>query len=290
VDIQIDIPLAQSLIASQFPQFSHLPITPVPNQGWDNRTFRLGEALTLRLPANPSYAEAVQKEARALTALSPHLSLALPEVIALGEASAAYPLPWSIRRWIKGETLDQSPVKDRLTFAKSLATTLSDLRAAPTIPGLAAGKHSFFRGCHPSHYADEVAICLNALETQIDTKRCEQIWQSGMTSTWDTDPVWFHGDIASGNLLLQNGQLTALIDFGTCGTGDPACDLTMAWTYFTAEERQIFKTALGLDEATWTRARSWALWKALVTRAGRSSPDSNGAQDRALTALLQETP
>jgi aminoglycoside phosphotransferase (APT) family kinase protein len=289
MDLHIDTALAQSLIVQQFPHYADLPITAVPLQGWDNRSFRLGAELTLRLPANPSYAAAVQKEAQALTALAPHFPLALPEVVALGRPTAAYPMPWSIRRWIKGETLAQSPITDRAAFAKSLAATLNALRAAPTAPAFTAGKHSFFRGCHPSVYGDEVITSLQTLGPKVDAPRCLQIWRAGMTSAWAAPPVWFHGDIAAGNLLVNNGQLTALIDFGTCGIGDPACDLTIAWTYFSPAEREIFQQALGLDPATWARARAWALWKALVTLAGLSSPDQNGTQSRALTALLDET-
>jgi aminoglycoside phosphotransferase (APT) family kinase protein len=289
MDLHIDTAFAQSLIAQQFPHYVDLPITAVPQQGWDNRSFRLGSNLTLRLPANPAYAAAVEKESRALAALAPHLPLALPEVVALGNPTEAYPMPWSIRRWITGETLDQSPAPDRTALAKSLATTLNALRAAPPLPEFTAGKHSFFRGCHPSVYGDEVITCLNTLGAKIDAPRCLQIWQDGMSSAWTAAPVWVHGDIAAGNLLLQDGQLTALIDFGTCGIGDPACDLTIAWTYFSPAERAIFRQTLGLDPATWARARAWALWKALVTLAGLSSPDQNGTQSRALTALLDET-
>lgn len=150
-----------------------------------------------------------------------------------------------------------------------------------------AGAHSFYRGCHPSAYGDQVQQALLQLSDRVDVKACQAIWTEAVRTAWPTDPVWFHGDVASGNLLTVRGRLAAVIDFGTCGLGDPACDLVIAWTLFAAGERSVFGDAVGLSQDTWARARGWALWKALVTLGNPTSP-LYPQQSRALEELFAE--
>jgi aminoglycoside phosphotransferase (APT) family kinase protein len=290
MDLKIDDSLVKKLIAQQFPHLSDLPVNAIKKQGWDNRTFRLGDELAVRLPSDPSYAAAVHKETNALAILSSRLSVAIPKIFALGEPDEHYALPWSIRRWIEGDTLEDAKLVDRRTLATNLGATLVELRSAPVDIELYAGKHSFFRGCHPSVYGDEVVKSLNILNGQIDTKQCLDIWQNAMTSAWTAKPVWFHGDFAVGNILMRGQTMSALIDFGTCGIGDPACDFAIAWTYFDVDQRQHFKKAVKIDDGTWQRAKAWALWKALASLAGLSSPDINGIQARALNEIVIEGP
>jgi len=278
--------LVQALIADQFPHWAHLPVTPVPRQGWDNRTFRLGEALSVRLPSGPGYVAAVAKEEQALPALAAHLPVPVPEPVATGRPTDAYPHPWSVRRWLEGDTLLDAAGVDRTRLAHDLGTVLTILRTAPTAGGPAAGAHSFYRGCHPSAYAAEVQAALRTLGDRVDAAACDTVWAAGMTTVWGHDPVWFHGDIAPGNLLAVDGRLSALIDFGTCGIGDPACDLQIAWTYFTGDDRRAFRDAAGLDDAAWARARAWTLWKALIMIA--SGSDADGAQAANLEAALTD--
>lgn len=286
--IHIDEQLVRSLIRQQFPKFSDLPIHAVAKQGWDNRTFRLGGDLAVRMPSEESYAPAVNKEVTALATLEPHLSVAVPKVFALGQPSDAYPLPWSIRHWLGGETLEDAPPNNKIAFATQLATVLIELRSAPPAAALAAGEHSFYRGCHPRIYENEVVKSLEILKQNIDSAQSMRIWQAAIKGDWCHEPVWFHGDIAVGNILMQNSEISALIDFGTCGVGDPACDYAVAWTYFNAVERAHFKHTLQVDDDTWQRAKAWALWKSLATLAGLSSPDQNGVQAHALQEILRE--
>ena len=93
------------------------------------------------------------------------------------------------------------------------------------------------------------------------------MWEAGLKATWCGSSVWLHGDVHPENLLVKGGQLSAVIDFGGLGVGDPACDLTIAWTFFSGDSREAFRTALPLDAATWARGRGWALWKGLITLA-----------------------
>jgi aminoglycoside phosphotransferase (APT) family kinase protein len=285
-DITTD--LVRTLVAEQFPEWAHLPVIPVPRQGWDNRTFMLGAHMSVRLPSAAGYAAAVEKEHRCLPSLAEHLPVPIPAPVATGKPTDAYPYPWSIRSWILGETLQDSPGIDRARLARDLGAVLTALRAAPAGEGPAGGWHSFFRGCHPSAYANEVQQSLRLLGDTVDAAACEAVWARAMTSVWTGKPVWFHGDIAAGNLLIQGGRLSALIDFGTCGVGDPASDLQIAWTYFEGDERRIFREAAGLDDDTWARARGWTLWKALIMMSGVSGADPDGIQARILTQVLED--
>ncbi|PVB61342.1 aminoglycoside phosphotransferase family protein [Labrenzia sp. 011] len=286
--MKIDERLVARLIRRQFPHFSHLPIAPVSKQGWDNRTFRLGDRLSVRLPSHASYAEAVEKEANVLATLGKDLSVDVPEVVAIGAPSEEFPLPWSVRRWIKGDTLADTAGVDQRSLAISLGKCLAELRSIPSGNGPYAGRHSFYRGCHPSVYGDEVQKSLESLEGKVDASLCRAIWQRSVSSAWKGKPVWFHGDVAIGNILADNSTVTALIDFGTCGVGDPACDFVMAWTYFGVKDRRFFRSACAIDENTWQRARGWALWKALACLSGLSGPDLDGIQVRTLQTLCEE--
>ncbi|TDB82481.1 aminoglycoside phosphotransferase family protein [Micromonospora sp. KC721] len=286
LDITADI--VRSLIDEQFPDWRDLPIVPVPRQGWDNRTFRLGDELAVRLPSAEGYVAAVEKEERCLPILAKHLPLPVPESLAIGSPSPVYPFPWSVRRWLPGEPVDSSPAVDRTTLARDLGSFLTALRDVPTRHGPAGGQHSYFRGCHPSVYSEQVETALSRLGDAVDVSACQTIWAEALITAWPLAPVWFHGDVAAGNLLVDDGRLAAVIDFGTCGVGDPACDLVMAWTYFTGDERKVFANAVGLPLDTWRRARGWALWKALATMAGLSSPDPEGFQTKVLVQVLAD--
>ncbi|WP_240507039.1 aminoglycoside phosphotransferase family protein [Thermoactinospora rubra] len=260
----IDAALVKRLIAAQFPQWSHLPVTPVEVDGWDNRTYRLGAEMTVRLPTAPGYVPAVDKEDRWLPRLAPSLPVAVPTIVARGAPGDGYPFPWSVRGWIEGETAARARIDDMTRFAVSVAEFILALQRCDATGGPQAGEHSWYRGASPAHYDDETRRCLAALEGRVDTGRAAAVWEAALAAEWHGAPVWFHGDIAPGNLLVADGKLVAVIDFGTSGVGDPACDLVIAWGMFEGESREAFRHAVGQDEGTWARARGWALWKALL--------------------------
>jgi aminoglycoside phosphotransferase (APT) family kinase protein len=253
------------LIARQFPQWADLPVTPVKIDGWDNRTYRLGTELTARLPTHESYTAAIEKEHEWLPVLAPYLPVAIPEAVAKGAPGEGYPYHWAIRRWIDGETASLETVADLNEFARSIAEFVLALQSVDATGGPVAGAHSFYRGAPPEYYHDETVAALAVLKGRIDTDLAREVWDAAVATSWDRPPVWFHGDIASGNLLVRDGRLSAVIDFGTSGVGDPACDLVIAWTFFSGDSRSAFREAVQQDTATWARARGWALWKALIT-------------------------
>ncbi len=261
----IDADLVRRLIAQQFPQWADLPVTPVKIDGWDNRTYRLGSGLTARLPTHSSYVEAVDKEHQWLPVLGPQLPVEIPEAVAKGAPGEGYPYPWAIRRWIPGATASVETIADLDEFARSIAAFILALQGIDATGGPLAGAHSFHRGAPPEYYHDETLEALAVLKGRIDTDLAREVWDAALATSWDRPPVWFHGDIANGNLLVQDGHLSAVIDFGTSGVGDPACDLVIAYTFFSGSSRAAFRDAVGQDPDTWARARGWALWKALIT-------------------------
>jgi len=275
--VEITSQLVSALLAAQFPQWARLPLIPVEPGGWDNRTFRLGDAMAVRLPSAECYAEQVEKEQRWLPWLAPQLPLAVPSPLAVGEPGAEYPWHWSIYRWIDGETVATSSNVDRALLASDLARFLVELQSLDATQGPVPGAHNFQRGGSLSIYDQQTRRAIAALGREIDAARATEIWDEALATSWDRAPVWIHGDVAAGNLLLQDAKLHAVIDFGCCAVGDPACDLVAAWTIFDAGSADDFRKRLQLDDATWQRARGWALWKALITLVDELAADATAA-------------
>jgi aminoglycoside phosphotransferase (APT) family kinase protein len=256
-----------SLVAEQFPHLAGLPVVPVALDGWDNTTFRLGDELCARLPSAEHYVAQVEKEHRWLPVLAPHLPTAIPEPVALGRPGGGFPRPWSIYRWIPGEPASLSRIGSTTRFAADLAAFLTALYSIDASGGPPAGPHNFFRGGPLEIYDEQTRASIQLLADEIDAAAATVLWEAALATRWDRAPVWVHGDVAPSNLLVVEGYLRAVIDFGCAGVGDPACDLVMAWTFFRGEPRDAFRRELHLDDATWARARGWALWKALNTLA-----------------------
>ncbi len=264
----VDAAVAGRLIAAQFPQWSDLEVRPVDAQGWDNCTFRLGDEMLVRLPTAEEYALAVEKEHRWLPVLAPALPLEVPVPLARGVPEESFPHNWSVYRWIGGVPATHAVVEDKTAFAIHLAQFLESLQRIDPTGGPGPGLHNWFRGGPLTTYDGWVRAALETLDGLIRTEAAEEVWERALRASWDGKPAWFHGDVASGNLLVKDGALSAVIDFGTCGVGDPACDLSIAWTMLTGKSRDAFPDRLGVDEATWERGQGWALWKALVACAG----------------------
>ncbi|WP_026922214.1 aminoglycoside phosphotransferase family protein [Glycomyces arizonensis] len=285
----IDAALVERLIAAQFPQWADLPVRPVAIDGWDNRTYRLGEDMTVRLPTAAAYALAVEKEHRWLPVLAPHLPVAIPVPLGIGEPTAEYPHPWAVRRWIDGETARADRIGDLPAFAAQVAAFVTALQRIDPTGGPAGGEHSFYRGTPLRHYDHEVRRDLKALEGRIDTDGARSVWEAALGAARQGPPVWFHGDIAHGNLLVKGGELAAVIDFGTSGVGDPSCDLVIAWTTFEGAGREAFRRGVDADDATWARARGWAVWKAMLVLTGLDDGTAEAeAHHRVIKAAIAE--
>ena len=287
--------LVSRLVATQFPQWADLPVRPVDVDGWDNATFRLGEGMLVRLPSAEEYVPGTRKEQRWLPVLAGQLPLPIPELLAAGGPACGFPRPWSVYRWIDGTPVSGRTVPDLPQFAADLAGFLTALYRIDPAGGPPPGPHNFFRGGPLAVYDGETQQALGALRGHIDVVLAAEVWQAALRATWPGRPVWFHGDAQPGNLLAKRGRLCAVIDFGTCGVGDPACDTTIAWTFLSGESSRVFKERLPVDAATWVRGRGWAIWKAMKVLVGALDDDpqdaafTTGVIDKILTDHLADT-
>lgn len=273
--ININTQLAQRLIAAQFPQWRHLAVRPVVMSGWDNRTFHLGEEMLVRMPSAEHYASQVEKEHLWLPKLAPFLPVRISEPLAMGRPGEGYPWKWSIYRWLEGHAAVSAPIENINQFAKDLAQFLLALQSIPAMAGPLPGAHCFYRGGDLSIYDEETRKAITLLAGKVDVVAATKVWDAALETTWQKSPVWVHGDVSMGNLLVHNGRLCAVIDFGQLTLGDPACDLAIAWNFFQGESREVFRNTLALDKNTWARARGWTLWKALIVVAGITEANSS---------------
>lgn len=253
------------MISNQFPQLKNLPIQAIDKPGWDHWTFRLGEAMVIRLPSAARYAPQVIKEHEWLWQIAPHLSVGIPKPFALGSPTAGFPWHWSIRYWIEGETADCGEITSLDDFAGSLVTFLGELQRIELSGGPNAGVENFYRGAQLQRYDSETRTLAEKLKHLVDKQGILKLWDKAQDLSWGLKPVWVHGDMSANNLIVREGKLKSIIDFGLMAIGDPACDLVIAWTFFTGSSRECFRSGVDLDKDTWIRARAWCLWKALLT-------------------------
>lgn len=263
-EVATDEPLVRRLLAAQFPEWAHLPLTPVRSAGTDNAIYRLGGELSVRLPRIAWATRQIAKEAEWLPRLAPHLPLAVPELIARGEPGEGYPYEWAVYRWLEGsnQTIDQ--LENPRQAAVDMANFIAALQRIDITDGPLATEHGL-RGVSLRTRDDATRKAINALGGTVDTRRALAVWEEALeTPEWKGDPVWFHGDLLIGNVLFNQGHLSAVIDFGGLGVGDPAPDLMIAWSLFSAGSRSLFREALKIDDATWARGRGQALAQAAI--------------------------
>jgi aminoglycoside phosphotransferase (APT) family kinase protein len=256
--------LVSRLVAEQFPQWAGLSVSRVELDGWDNTTLRLGTTMSVRLPSADAYVAQIDKEHRWLPVLARELPLSIPEPLVKGVPALGFPRPWSIYRWIDGEPASDETVPDLTRFAAELVDFLAALYRCDTTDGPGAGAHSHSRGGSVAVWDFQVRDAFERLRGELDVAGAEEVWEAALASKWDHAPVWVHGDVAGSNILVRDGRLSAVIDFGCSAVGDPACDTVIAWTLFEGGSRTAFQSQLPVDDHTWARGRGWALWKALI--------------------------
>ena len=264
-EVATDATLVRRLLATQFPQWAELPINPVSSAGTDNALYRLGDEMAVRLPRIAWAVGQVDKEQQWLPRLAPHLPLAIPVPLAKGTPGEGYPWNWSVYRWLEGENGTIEHIAAPHQMAADLAQFVTALQRIDTGSGPPPGSHNSFRGVPLAVRDDSTRAAISALQGIIDTEAATLAWEAALQApAWDGVPVWIHGDLQSGNLLAVKGRLSAVIDFGCLGVGDPACDLMVAWNLFSAGTRGVFRDSLTVDEATWARGRGWALSVGLI--------------------------
>jgi aminoglycoside phosphotransferase (APT) family kinase protein len=259
-EIHTDGALARRLLAAQFPQWADLALRRVPSAGTDNALYRLGDDMVVRLPRIHWAVDTVEKEHRWLPWLAPRLPVAVPVPLGKGKPGDGYPWQWSIYRWLEGENPVVGAIADPASLARDLAACIAALQLIDPSNAPPAG-----RGVHLALRDTPTRAALKALDGMIDTDATTAAWEAALRiPEWRRPSVWLHGDLAPGNVLLVNGRLSGLIDWGGLGVGDPACEVTVAWNLLPADTRDVFRTALGVDDSTWARGRGWALSIALI--------------------------
>lgn len=271
-EIPVDVELVRTLVGRAMPDYADAPVRRLASSGSTNALFRLGEELIVRLPRQPGGSAAISKEATWLPVLGSRLPVSVPEVVAVFEPGPDYPERWSVVRWIDGEhpaVIDAGTSADRRRedLAKDLAAVVEALRGAEvpmeavSHPGL-----QWYRG-EPLATMDQVTRenierCRSLEDFGLDLGAAGHIWDEAMKLPGAADrmtPRWYHGDLAAENLLVQDGRLAAVLDFGALSVGDPTVDLVVAWEILDPPARELFRRQLGVDDATWLRGRAWAL-------------------------------
>jgi aminoglycoside phosphotransferase (APT) family kinase protein len=264
-EVDTDVSLVDRLVTAQFPQWADLPIEPVRSAGTDNAIYRLGNDMALRLPRIQRATGHLDKERQWLPRLAPLLPLAVPVPLAKGIPAEDYPWDWSVYRWLEGETATIEGITDLAQAAADLAQFVAALQRVDPTDGPPPGEHNSFRGVPLATRDAPTRTAIASLYSAIDVGAVTAAWEAALRAPeWQRPPVWIHGDLSSGNLLVEQGRLSAVIDFGCLGVGDPACDLMVAWTLLSAEARVVLRAALSVDDATWARGRGWALSWALI--------------------------
>ncbi|MET7439860.1 aminoglycoside phosphotransferase family protein [Streptomyces sp. NPDC005496] len=286
----VDDGLVRRLVAGQFPRWAGLGVERVPSGGTVNAMYRLGEDMVVRLPLTAGGAGDVFLEREWLPRLAPALPVAVPEVLGAGEPVEGWPWPWSVYRWLAGTLPEAGALSAPEPLAEDLAGFVTAMRGV-TLPG-APQAH---RGGPLASLDEETRAAITALrgipEEGVDCDAVTAVWEDALrTPGPDGPPVWLHADLMPGNLLVDGGRLTAVIDFGCMGAGDPACDLFPAWNLLPAGARKVFREALGADEASWTRGRARTLSQAVIALPyyRTTNPSMAGNARHVIRAVLEE--
>lgn len=260
--IDLDSALVSSLVSDQFPELSSLKIQHLKAQGTDNHLFRVGDNLCARFPKTPWAVDTASREAAALPRFS-ESPITVPEVYGLGEPAHGYPYNWSILDWLPGRALEDGALHDPGRAARALGRFFDFVRSVPVDPAFLYGPENNGRGAPLATRTLKFEAALARLPG-IDAARARRLWSSALDAGTDNAPVWLHGDVHPGNLLIQEGHISGVIDWGLCGVGDGACDLLSAWAVFDGLPRKVFRTAMGAGDADWLRGAGWALSMAVI--------------------------
>lgn len=265
--VAIQTALVRELLKAQFPAWADLPISPIASAGTDNSIFRVGPSLAVRLPKVEWAAGQPMHEHRWLARIGKTLPLEIPESLALGLPGAGYPWHWSIHNWIGGSSAARTDL-DNADAAGLLASFVSAIRTISSSGGPACGRNNSWRGAPLIDRDVSVRQALMQLQDEPGMEVAKAAWDDALNAPlWSGEPAWFHGDLQASNVIVRDGNLVAVIDFGLMATGDPACDLMSAWTCFSPASRHIFLSTVGANDAELRRGRGWAVATALIALA-----------------------
>ncbi len=259
-EVAVDDDLVRSLLADQFPQWADAALARIADSGTDNAIYRLGQTMAVRLPRIHWAEPQIDKECQWLGRLAGGLSIQIPVPIAMGQPGHGYPFPWLVYPWLEGVSLDRVVVESWPPLAHDIAEFVLSLEKIPTTDGPRPRQ----RGAPMAPFDPVVQWGLEQVGDLIDVKRAQQTWQDALDAgEWPHDPVWVHGDLLPGNLLVRADRLCGVIDWSGAGIGDPACDAMVAWS-LPPDARQLFRETLGFDDATWARAQGWVVQQTIL--------------------------
>jgi aminoglycoside phosphotransferase (APT) family kinase protein len=261
-EVDIDTDLVRRLVAEQFRYLSHLPVAEFRSTGTVNAIYRLGDALCIRLPRVQRWARDLDREVTWLPVLAPGLTLQVPEPVGKGQPTRDYPFSWAIFRWIEGQTYAPGRIADERQAAADLARFVAEMRSKNVPP---IDDQTPFGGRPP--LAEQDAAVRNWIGQSgdlVDRAAVTAAWEDALKGpVWDGAYAWIHSDLVPPNLLVRNGRLRAVIDFGATGLGDPATDLNPAWSAFGKAGRAVFRDLVGADDDAWRRGRGIAISQAV---------------------------
>lgn len=290
-EVAIDDDLVGRLVAAQFPAWAGLPLERVDSAGTVNAIFRLGGDMAVRLPRVAADVARLERDHRLLRLFAPLLPVQVPIPLAIGEPGDCYPFPWSVRRWIDGRNAALAPFTDQHEAARTLAGFIAALHRIDTGGEPASGPPPSTRGVSLTSRDAATRAWIATPPSPFDTGEVTAAWEADLAAPARSGmPVWIHGDIQPLNLLVDRGRISAVIDFEAIGVGDPATDVMAAWSLFSREARATFRAALGVDDATWARARGWALsvWVAVLPYYAVSNPPFSEIARRAIDEILAD--
>ncbi len=261
--MDIDIKLVKNIIEVAENKLSNLEIKSVENQGHDNRTFHIGDGYTIRIPSGIDYASQIEKEYRWIPYLQKGISYQLPISIKKINANNIYPYDCLINKWIEGCML-QDVNNNEVEYARQCGDFLYQLHKVPVEMSLKAGKHNFYRGGDLGVYANQAYEYIDKTGDEFDKNILCKIFDDALHINCSDTNVFVHGDFVPTNILVQENSSIAIIDFGILGVGDPSCDLTMYWTHFGKDAKEIFKKSIGLDDKYYVKGAGWVIWKQLL--------------------------
>jgi aminoglycoside phosphotransferase (APT) family kinase protein len=287
-EVHIDTPLVRRLISAQCQQWASLPLERMPSSGTDNAIYRLGDDMGVRLPRIHWAVQQIGKECEWLEQLAPQLPTPVPVPLAKGEPGDGYPYPWLVYHWLEGEDLQTRPVVDVRQLARDVAGFVLALERVDPANGPPVQR----RGGRLESYDETTRRAIRRLGAVIDVDRATGIWEAALNvPAWTGPPVWVHGDLLPGNVLVRDGRLAGIIDWSGAGVGDPACEAMLAWS-LPPDARADFRTVLGFDDATWARARGWVVEQAVhfILYYADTIPDAVAAATFRLHAVVAEGP
>jgi aminoglycoside phosphotransferase (APT) family kinase protein len=285
-EVDIDDDVARALIVEQFPQWADLLLERMPSTGTDNAIYRLGRDLGVRMPRIHWAVHQIEREHEWLARLAPHLPCSVPRPLARGAPGCGYPYPWLVYRWLDGDDALVAEITDWCRLAHEITTFVSALQRFDPTGGPPAPR----RGGPLAPHDETTRRAIHELHHVIDVDRAMAVWDAALSADpWTGPPVWVHGDLLPGNVLVRGGRLAGIIDWSATGVGDPACEAMLAWA-LPADARAIYRASLDIDDATWTRARGWTLEQAakFIPYYAETIPEGVAAARRRLDAVLDD--